>query len=373
MNVASARTRHCTFLLPVLVLVAPACGGEAPCDETKTCVLDGDATVSGSTSSVGGSSTTTSAGGGAATGTGGSGAGGMGSGGDGPDTTPPTVLSVSPGVGEIGVASDDKLVITFSEPMDQAETEMAFASGDFGIDTMIWTDATTLEIVPTGLAYAVGGPSVVANSYAYQLKGTAKDLAGNALGSPFDGTFATLRKVTDNPAISESASVNSQGPSSDCYNQGGRFLGWRSTTFCRYLVSFDLAPIPNGADVQTANLTCRRYDVIGDPFAEFSSQFDLQHVEYPANNLALGANVAPTATIGAAFSSPSDVVLSLGVATAVKTALMQNDQEVQFRIRLVNEPMFAPAFSDHALHFASPQSSSSGCQADALTVTYLAP
>lgn len=285
------------------------------------------------------------------------------------DATPPTVLSVSPGIGEVGVSTDDKLVITFSEPMDRPSVEGAFTSLDFGVDTLIWLDATTLEITPTGLAYAAGGPSVMPNEYTYQLKGNASDLAGNALGTPFDGDFATLREITDHPPRADQNTVNSQGVNAGCFNQGGRYVGWKST-YCRHLISFDLSAIPSGAELQTASLFCTRHSVVGDPFAQFSTDVILEHVDYPVNNLALGAGGTAESTIGVAFSSPTDANLSLNVASAVETDLMNNKQEVQFRIRLAGV-VGNPPFSDHYVRLNSGRSG--GCPSDALTMTYIAP
>jgi hypothetical protein len=279
------------------------------------------------------------------------------------------VVSVVPGVGEIGVSATDKLVFTFSEPMDQAATEAAFASSDFGTDTMIWLDATTLEITPTGLTYAAGGPSVMARVYTYQLKGSAQDLAGNDLGAPFDGDFFTLREITANPPRNAQHTVNAQGIATGCYNQGGRYLGWKGT-YCRHLVSYDLSAIPNGAEVQAATLTCSRASVTGDPFAQFGTNFILEHVDYPTNNVALGAGGAALGTVGVGFSSTNDALLALNVASEVASDLAQNEPETQFRIRLANEPG-NPPLSDHYLHFVS--GSTGGCAADGLSVTFIAP
>lgn len=346
------------FIAP-LFLAAIACGDTAPCDETKTCNVDPS---SGSGAGVG-------TGGGATTSSSGVGTGGMGTGGT-ADTTPPTVMSVSPGVGEIGVAVGDKLTITFSEPMDQTATEAAFSTGDFGVDTMIWLDASTLEITPTGLAYNAGGPSVMANVYVYQVKGTATDLAGNALGTPFDGDFGTLREVTANPPIADQNTIISSGSEVGCSNVGGRYIGWKGGSYCRHLISFDLAAVPSGAEVQSANLTCSRHAVVGDPFSQFSTDVVLEHVDYPSNNLAL-AYAATGTEVGIAFDDLDDSSLSLGVATEVAADLTQNKAEAQFRIQLANEPTVG--VSDQYVDFLDTNPISGGCSANALTVTYLAP
>ena len=108
------------------------------------------------------------------------------------DTTAPTIVSVTPGNGEIGVTKDVKIVVTFSEAMNKATTELAYQSSDMPAVSFAWSDGDTkLTIDPTGdLAYSVGG-----TLYSFKLTSTATDLAGNAL-TEVTSTFRTLRELT---------------------------------------------------------------------------------------------------------------------------------------------------------------------------------
>ena len=100
---------------------------------------------------------------------------------------PPTVVSVSPADGSIGVTADAKIIVTFSKPMDQAATQAAYQSADLpstGV-TFDWNAAATeMTVKPNApLIYATGSDpnAVVAKAYAFRLTSTAKDKTGNAL------------------------------------------------------------------------------------------------------------------------------------------------------------------------------------------------
>lgn len=129
-----------------------------------------------------------------------------------PDDTPPSVVSVSPEDGEAGVAADAVIRVTFSEPMDQVATQLAYVSQDipYAGTTRTWSDdGTVLTLTPnTPLEYtysetidemdaavalaAVGAVPVKTYSLGFALG--AKDLAGNPLPS-FEWSFTTLRRI----------------------------------------------------------------------------------------------------------------------------------------------------------------------------------
>jgi hypothetical protein len=118
----------------------------------------------------------------------------------GPDTRPPTVVSVSPADGAMGVRANTNLVVTFSEPMDRVSTQAAYQSADIPTSgvTFSWNSASTvLTINPnTDLRYADGDNlDVAAQTFAAAITDTAEDRAGNQLASDFDWRFRTLRRI----------------------------------------------------------------------------------------------------------------------------------------------------------------------------------
>jgi hypothetical protein len=175
-------------------------GGEAGGFDT------GGASGSGSGRSGSGGASGSDAGGSGGSGDAGAGGSPDGEGGEGgsappPDTTAPTIVSVSPEDGVNGVRADADLVITFSEPMDRVSTQAAYQSADIpaGAVTFSWnSDSSVLTVNPNSdLAYADGNDlNVVARSFAAQVTDTAEDEAGNRLASNFDWSFRTLRRIT---------------------------------------------------------------------------------------------------------------------------------------------------------------------------------
>ncbi|MEZ4867702.1 MAG: DUF4082 domain-containing protein [Caldilineaceae bacterium] len=113
-----------------------------------------------------------------------------------PDTTPPTVTSVSPTNGTTNVAINTSLTINFSEPMDGATIN----------GTTIELRDTTNTIVPATVSYnntnqtttlSPTAPLAYAAHYTATIKGGAtdprvKDLAGNALASDWVWSFTTV-------------------------------------------------------------------------------------------------------------------------------------------------------------------------------------
>lgn len=108
------------------------------------------------------------------------------------DTTPPTVIAVSPADGAVGVTSTTRVAITFSEPVypgsflgirlrDQTHGE--FVGGSLAYDAL----TQTVTFTP---ATMLAGQS----TFEVQVAGV-QDLAGNAIQPPFASHFSTLRTL----------------------------------------------------------------------------------------------------------------------------------------------------------------------------------
>jgi hypothetical protein len=210
--------RHAQFISSLLCvsLVGLAGGCSSPADDPMDGMADtdGDDTADGSDTSdpsSGDPSSGDPSGGDPSGGdpTGGDPTGGDPSGGstgDEPvdeDLEPPTILSVSPADGETGVAADAPIVITFSEPMDKAATQVAYQSTDISpaAVTMSWNDAgDELTIVPNDpFEYAEGLSTDIDTleplSYAFTIGQAARDKAGNELESELPVEFSTYRRL----------------------------------------------------------------------------------------------------------------------------------------------------------------------------------
>ncbi len=117
--------------------------------------------------------------------------------------TPPTIVSIDPPNGAIGVKKDANIVVTFSQPMDTHETEAAYYSKNEELDSanvhFSWnSDNTELTIDPKNdLQYASGNSpeEVIAKQYYFSFTERAIDISGNSLPST-DSGFGTLRIIS---------------------------------------------------------------------------------------------------------------------------------------------------------------------------------
>lgn len=111
----------------------------------------------------------------------------------GPDTTAPSLVSVSPSDNAVGVHRRVRFVVTFNEPVDPITAEAALQvfeskAGYFGDRS--WNVALS-EMTHTGWREAADG------QYMYwTLANTVTDLAGNAIGSASSGGFRIMRLET---------------------------------------------------------------------------------------------------------------------------------------------------------------------------------
>ncbi|WP_237080593.1 Ig-like domain-containing protein [Myxococcus xanthus] len=120
-----------------------------------------------------------------------------------PDTILPTLLNTTPGQASIGVLRDAVIEVLFSEPMDRASVQTAFAitspaglnSGSFS-----WNEAETVMtyVLPSKLEY---GTNVT-----WQLSTNAKDKAGNALEETTQREFRVVRQAAMTMPLIPSAS-----------------------------------------------------------------------------------------------------------------------------------------------------------------------
>ncbi|HEY6446118.1 MAG TPA: Ig-like domain-containing protein [Acidobacteriaceae bacterium] len=129
-----------------------------------------------------------------------------------PDTTAPTVVSVSPAAGATNVPHDISVSVTFSKSMNPGtgggnNTELFAGQDPQDIGSVNWsTDHTTMTFnvgaLYNGTTYTIVLPA-----------GGLKDMSGNALASTFTSTFATdVNPATGNGSvISTSPGNNASG------------------------------------------------------------------------------------------------------------------------------------------------------------------
>ncbi|MFH1231008.1 MAG: Ig-like domain-containing protein [Planctomycetota bacterium] len=101
-----------------------------------------------------------------------------------PDTTPPTVLSVSPPNNSYPVPVSTDITVTFSEAMNQATAQGAFSISPTAVGAFSWSSSNTMTFNPTG--------NLAANTiYTCGVSPAAEDLAGNNITSQYQWSFET--------------------------------------------------------------------------------------------------------------------------------------------------------------------------------------
>lgn len=190
------------------------------------------------------------------------------------DTTAPSISSTEPAADATGVAADAKIFVTFSEPMDRASVEAAYASTDLP-DTAVafeWSpDRTVLTITPTApLEYAEGTgtdpATVTARSYAIQLGTGALDLAGNPLAAPLELSFSTRKRLTASLALHLPLTATYRNSSNDGSANGMRAGDNGADNTYRAYLTFDLSPLPGDLEVEAAQFSARQLPPDGAPY-----------------------------------------------------------------------------------------------------------
>ncbi|KFE67082.1 Ig-like domain-containing protein [Hyalangium minutum] len=136
-----------------------------------------------------------------------------------PDTTPPTILAISPSYGAIGVAQSATFTVTFSEPMDKASAQTAFAitsPSGFNAGVFTWSAEGTVMTFNPDTDFPYG------TTVGWQVSMAAKDLAGNTLESATAASFRAIRvntvTIDFDPYTSGSALAPDYARTSALYN-----------------------------------------------------------------------------------------------------------------------------------------------------------
>jgi hypothetical protein len=265
------------------------------------------------------------------------------------DTTAPSIVSITPHNGVIGVTKDSSIVITFSEAMDKTRTEQAFSSTTLPGFSFSWNeDGTVLTVVPSSdLLYSFEG-----KVYSFSLSAGATDLSGNALqGAPISSSFTTLRQITvfldsvapaDGSLRDEDGAINppaSCAGESICVGDSGINGPLDNSTYLGFL-SFDLSSLPEAlTEITAASLRITQTNTTGAPYTDLGDLL-WDHVFYDV----LDANDAGTPALAV-----SGQLLSADAGNSTKTtdatSAVQNDwsnraergKRSQYRLRFAEE------------------------------------
>ena len=108
-----------------------------------------------------------------------------------PDTTPPTVVAVSPANGAASVAVTSPVNITFSEAMDATTINGTTVSLKTTSSGTVVSGAVTYNAATKVATFTPSGALAFGTGYTVTVTTGVKDLAGNAMAAQFTSTFAT--------------------------------------------------------------------------------------------------------------------------------------------------------------------------------------
>jgi len=190
------------------------------------------------------------------------------------DETAPLVVDTLPAASETGVPASEKIFVTFSERMDPATVEAAYSSAQLPLDkvSFAWSpDGTVLTISPDApLLYAEGigtDPGAVTPlTYSITIGAGAADLAGNPLGAPMELSFATRRRLVASFGLDLALTYVFRNGT----NLGASTEIWAGdnavdNTYRSYL-SFNLAALPAGSEIEAAQFSARQLAAEGAPY-----------------------------------------------------------------------------------------------------------
>jgi hypothetical protein len=274
------------------------------------------------------------------------------------DLTAPTVFSISPENGSIGVRDDAVLVIEFSEPMDQLSVQNSLNTTDFSGVQYAWSnDSRTVTVTPDEpLLYAksIDPDGLSAIQYSLILGTGATDEAGNALAQGSQTAFTTLREITvtveDINELSASVTPSEvfRALDKDIYigddGAGGLAVAARA------VVTMDLSSLPEETiEISSATFKAFQAGGNGDVFAELGA-LSMEHATFDvtagdfdsATDLDCNYtfNLNPLSSVGTLMGSYEDVNAELDVTAQVQNDLenrvARNDRS-QYRFRLFDD------------------------------------
>lgn len=272
-----------------------------------------------------------------------------------PEPTVPAIIEVFPENGATGVDGETPIVITFSEPMDQAATEAAYQSEGIpstGV-TFSWNeDSTELTITPDApLAYDSGPDpaSVEARRYSFFISSSAVDLEGDGLGTTAEFSFSVLRQIEGTFMAVQDRALSGNWRSDGTYggpNANSNCARNTTQNMCvgdatdndrwQGFITFDLSALPvTMTRISDASLSLQITSGDGTPFGNGNQALGRLMVDHIAfDEIGVSAFTAqPLAVLGPiAQSGNVGSVLSMNVLSAVALDA-EAGAFTQFRLR----------------------------------------
>ncbi len=276
------------------------------------------------------------------------------------DNVAPTLASTVPLHMGTGASRYQQFTATFSEAMDKAATQAAFAvtSPASVSGTFAWNAAGTALTFAPSAAFNYG--AIVQ----WQIGSGAKDLAGNSL---MGGTQQRQFRVSyqGSKTIYVQTDDGYMRYSSGTYNwypTGTYFYAGDSNTYSyRSFLTFDLTSLPTGtSNISEATLHVYQFGVLGTPYDTAHGSAIVERVTYDKTTMdkldwaatamsggtrctLLGCEIVTSATL----STNNTVGWKIATVTGFADAAL-GDKKVQFRLRFSKADNDGDAVGDYA-------------------------
>ncbi|MGQ0508807.1 MAG: Ig-like domain-containing protein [Myxococcaceae bacterium] len=276
------------------------------------------------------------------------------------DNVAPTLTSTTPTNMGTGASRSGGITAVFSEAMDKAATQSAFAiSSPSGVTgTFTWNAAGTQMTFTPSSAFTYGA------TIQWQISATAKDLANNALGVTQQRSFRIARQGS-----------TTLYPSFDGYM---RLLSGAYTTYTSYsyatvgdsssgssyrsFFTFDLSGLPAGTfNITEASLNLNQYTVSGTPYDTTHGNIIVERTSYADKIPPLPSSAWDTAALKHGGKCQFVLCAEFTAVTVSTTATAADwkiptvttftdaalaDKKVQFRVRFSKADSDGDATSD---------------------------
>lgn len=259
---------------------------------------------------------------------------------------PPSIVSVSPSDGAVGVAEDGEIVIVFSQAMDRQATEAAYESEDLpsAAVSVTWSDDdTTLTL--RSLEPLRYSQTVPAREYRWGFGDRARDRLGRALPAQ-SFRFSTLREATLDVPVDPERTGNWTSFGSEGINNCLRkpLKASYAPTVCvgddlydaRYvgLLSFDLSALPANVVAFSSVRLLASATLHGSPDKLGASRFE--HVSFDElGDAALSSAGSLLGPIygGQSFPSKTQLELSFDLTRTLSDDFRAGSSRSQYRLR----------------------------------------
>jgi hypothetical protein len=264
------------------------------------------------------------------------------------DEIPPTVLSITP-LQDAIVKEGTPIVVRFSEAMNKAATQAAFAPTNALPEPagFKWSDDGKELTIDAHLRYPEGpAPDQVEPfKFSFSIATAARDLSGNPLPAAASRTFSLeFKRIIVPLAFDQETSGNIREGGSR-----GTFLmaGDSSENPGAYhaFITFPFTALPTGLSIESATLRAVRETTAGDPFSKFGAVYVADQVWSAVNLTSYGEQYTQLGVLFSESLASVDFDVTKAFLDDYKNRVARSDRS-QFRVYFQSANIFKDTVAD---------------------------